>query len=824
MRSSAPLLRVRDLSVTHVDAAQPSPREVSFDIHPGEVVILMGPSGCGKSTLTLTLNGLIPQSIGAAVQGSVEVSGRDTRTTPVAQLSTDISMVFQDPDSQLVTGIVLDEVAFGLENLLLPASEVLERSQQALRRVGLWQRRQWNPDQLSGGGRQRLAIACALAMRSRVIVLDEPTANLDAQGVDDVYTALAELTTDAEDRAIVLVEHNLNAALRFATRVIVLYREGRMLVDGPARDTLNTHADELRELGVWLPADDPRTPHGSADAHVSGTTGTRTSGGAAAGPAITVRDLVVQKKATAVLNIRALDIAAGSFTAIVGANGAGKTTLLQAVGAVVPPSHGTVMIGDLDASRASPRELSRHIGFVFQNPEHQFIAHTVRDELAHGLRLQRMESTEINARVDEMLDRFGLRYKADEHPFLLSGGEKRRLSVGTALITRPRVIALDEPTFGQDRVRALELLNLLQELQRSGTTVVIVTHDLSLVTEYATHTVVLGDGAVLAAGATSDPRVANALRTVGGPSDVTPAQHTVTDSTAADSVSTGPMPMDPYAEVPASARLWLHRLNPLAKIGAVLPAMVLLVTTRDLLTPATFLVLSYALLLTGARVTRRSGALLLLGMPVGIAVLTIGFGVWIAPDQVADSAAVLQIGDWVLRQGALMIGFATALRLAAILALALIGGLTTIGPDLVRAAVQQLRVSYRIGYTALAAYRFVPRFGYELSVIRAAHRVRGHGYGAPRWFKGGRSKTKAGGRGPVARIVRGWGYIVPLLASAIRHAERVALSMDARAFGAHPTRTERHLVPWRTRDTLFVIAVVVASAAVFTATFPWQLT
>lgn len=262
MRPSAPLLRVRDLSVTHEGAAHPALRDVSFDVHPGEVVLLLGPSGSGKSTLTLALNGLIPQSVeNAAMTGSVQVSGLDSRSTAVAQLSTEVSMVFQDPDSQLVTGTVLDEVAFALENLRMPASEVLVRAEQALRRMGLWGRRRWNPDLLSGGGRQRLAIACALALRSRVIVLDEPTANLDPQGVRDVYSALGELIRDAEERAIVLVEHDVDAAADLATRVIVLDHDGRVLLDGPARQTLRQHAGALRELGV-LSSDDRTTGTG----------------------------------------------------------------------------------------------------------------------------------------------------------------------------------------------------------------------------------------------------------------------------------------------------------------------------------------------------------------------------------------------------------------------------------------------------------------------------------------------------------------------------------------------------------------------------------
>ncbi len=260
--------------------------------------------------------------------------------------------------------------------------------------------------------------------------------------------------------------------------------------------------------------------------------------------------------------------------------------------------------------------------------------------------------------------------------------------------------------------------------------------------------------------------------------------------------------VDPFTPGgPASAWHFLHHLNPLSKVVAVIPAMLALVFVRDLAAPVCFLALAYLVILMGARITIRTAMLLFLAVPVGVAVIGVGFSIWVDAAGVDGTAAFVQIGGWTLFTGALQIGFATALRLAAILALALIGGLTTTGPDLVRSSIQQLRVPYRIGYTALAAYRFVPRFGHELSVIRAAHRVRG----------------RHGGRGPFARIARGWGYIVPLLAGAIRHAERVALAMDARAFGAHATRTERHLVPFRTRDVVFIAVFVVASVAIFIA-------
>lgn len=254
--------------------------------------------------------------------------------------------------------------------------------------------------------------------------------------------------------------------------------------------------------------------------------------------------------------------------------------------------------------------------------------------------------------------------------------------------------------------------------------------------------------------------------------------------------------LGPSLALPSRAR-FLHGLNPLSKAVAPLPAMVALLIVRDAATPLAFLLVAIALLLVGARMSRRTVAAVLLGFPIAVAVLTVSFTAWVDPARVDDSAVLLEVGGLQVRAGALQIGLATALRLASLSGLALLGGLTTTGPDLVRALVQQLHVPYRIGWTALAAYRFVPRFAHELAVIRAAHRVRG----------------TVAGRGPVALLRRWLGYVVPLLASAIRHAERVALSMDSRAFGAHPTRTQRYPVPFRARDIVFVVVFWAGTAA-----------
>ena len=366
-----------------------------------------------------------------------------------------------------------------------------------------------------------------------MLVLDEPTANLDPAGIDEVYAVLRELASE-RDHAIVLVEHNLDAAVDIVDRVVVLDASGRLVMDGPVRQVLRDRADELLELGVWLPVSTlaamrlrdagvaldplPLTPAELAAALDAMPTlplprrrGRCRGCAAATAPrpatAITVRGLSVRRggrRGAVVVHGVDLDVARGDFLAIVGTNGAGKTTLLQSIAGVIPPPAGTVDVLGIDPARADARAVARQIGFVFQNPEHQFVAHTALGELELGLRVQGVPESERTEAAMRMLRRFGLEELREQHPFLLSGGQKRRLSVGTALIAGAPVLALDEPTFGQDRERASELLSMLRRLNDEGTTVLVVTHDLQLVADYADRVAVMRGGRILGVGPTAE--------------------------------------------------------------------------------------------------------------------------------------------------------------------------------------------------------------------------------------------------------------------------------------------------------------------------------
>lgn len=453
-------------------------RDLSFVIEQGERVLLLGASGAGKSTLLQAIAGVLGGSEEGEAEGTLLLNER-----PPVESRGHAGLVLQDPDSQVILARVGDDVAFGCENLGVPREEIWPRVRQALEDVGLGVALDRSTSQLSGGQKQRLALAGVLAMRPGLLMLDEPTANLDPAGVVEVRDAVARVL-DSTGATFVVVEHKVDVWLPLVDRVIVLSADGGVAADGPAETVLHARAKELANSGVWVPGHPLAFP-------------TRTKSPGA--ELLTARGLTVgragsrwsRKNDTAPVGdgsfIRAgvdVQIAAGTTTAITGPNGSGKTTLGLTLAGLLPPFAGSLIASDelREGANERPitwksRELLTRIGTVFQEPEHQFLCATVRDELAVGPRALKLEDSEVRARVDELLQRLRLDSLAAANPFTLSGGEKRRLSVATVLATQPRVMVLDEPTFGQDSRTWKELIALLAELVEEGRSIVAMTHD-----------------------------------------------------------------------------------------------------------------------------------------------------------------------------------------------------------------------------------------------------------------------------------------------------------------------------------------------------------
>jgi energy-coupling factor transport system ATP-binding protein len=448
-------------------------RGADLRIEHGERVLLLGPSGAGKSTLLAALAGLLPEDSGEQ-EGTVEIDGLDPRKARER-----VGIVFQDPETQLVMARCGDDVAFGLENRGVPADEIWPRVDEALRRVGFPYGRDRSTAALSGGEQQRLALAGILALRPDLLLLDEPTANLDPVGATLVRESIA--TALRPDTTLILVEHRVAEALPLVDRVVVLAPGGGVTADGSPDTVFATHGDALAAAGVWIPSRPiaPRPP--------------RTAPGE---PLLTAEALGLPPR----LGPLDLTVRAGEALAVLGPNGAGKSTLALLLGGLLKPGTGRVTASTALAGRDAgtpPHRwrapaLAGRIGSVFQDPEHQFVTSTVFEELALGPRRTGRSETETRAIVDELLGRLRLDRLARANPYTLSGGEARRLSVATALATAPRLLVLDEPTFGQDRRTWIELVELLAELRDAGHGIVTVTHDAEFVAALADRTVTLG--------------------------------------------------------------------------------------------------------------------------------------------------------------------------------------------------------------------------------------------------------------------------------------------------------------------------------------------
>jgi len=481
MTDPPPAVRAVGFGWTYRGRPRPALHDLVFELPPGHVLLVLGPSGCGKSTLARALAGIVPHALPGHPAGRLLVGGRDVATTSPAVLGGAVGLVFQDPDSQLVMPHVADEVAFGLENRGWPPEQMAARVPAVLAEVGLAGFEPRATGALSGGEQQRLAIADVLAAAPGLLVLDEPTANLDPPGMTAIFERLAALAA-RRDRTIIVVEHRLDAALPLADHVLILDGQGGQLAYGPPADIGPRHAAALAAAGSWVPS----AWRGTGPVAPTGRRPTdRPPLGA---PVLAAERLLVRYPAElpgpprTVLEGVGLVVHAGERVALVGPNGSGKSTLLQVLAGVRRPTAGLVRLVDGAGRRWDPARLPSHLvprylALLFQDPEVGFIARRVIDEIrgADGV-------GDGSGRVGSpgglaILARFGLAALADEDPFRLSTGEQRRLSLAATVPHRPPLLLLDEPTFGLDQRGSDAVAELLDAGRATGQAQVLATHD-----------------------------------------------------------------------------------------------------------------------------------------------------------------------------------------------------------------------------------------------------------------------------------------------------------------------------------------------------------
>lgn len=516
-------MEFENVSFTYVDTKQPALRDISLRIKEGELVLITGPSGAGKSTLCCCINGLVPHFYTGELAGNVIVNGVDTKNQTIGSLSTEVGLLFQDPTSQLVSPTVVDELAFGPENLGIAKEEIGKRIEYSLDVMRLRPYVDRNPATLSGGEQQACALGAIAAMRPEIYVLDEPTSNLDPIGSSTVLSAITELARK-EKKTMVIVEHKIEE-LAHVVDTIVVMQEGRIVMSGEPRQVLKETellekvglkappaavvCNELAskfgvELGVPLTVDEGYEkisnflngkvvrPYSSFREEES------MSVPKAGAPIIEVEGLwhIYPGNVEALKDVT-LQVKRGDLLAIIGQNGSGKTTLVKHFNGLLKPTKGTVLIDGVDSKTQTTAQLSRKVGMVFQNPDRQLVKFKVIEEVKFGPKNLGFSEEECNANALEALRAVGLQHVTERDPHELGKGEKQRVVLACALAMKPEVLVIDEPTTGQDYKRSREIMNLTVRLNKEGSTIIVITHDMSLVAEYARRVILMHQGEVL---------------------------------------------------------------------------------------------------------------------------------------------------------------------------------------------------------------------------------------------------------------------------------------------------------------------------------------
>jgi energy-coupling factor transport system ATP-binding protein len=522
------VLEISDYSFWYPDGTQ-ALKEINLEVDEGELLTVMGRNGAGKTTLCLSIVGIIPNIFPGEIKGRINIMGKNPIEHYVYEITKDIGLVLQDPESQIFTHSVLSEVVFAAENLGLPRDEIIERANWALEIVDLKGFEKAHPRNLSGGQKQRLAIAAALVTKPKMLVLDEPTSQLDPVGTREVLATLKKLKEE-EGMTILMTEHKTDEIAEISDRVVVL-EGGRIVEEGEPAEvltniellrklmlkppeigefywelkgrgvpvgklpvTLTEGEDVLRKLfeeGIIIAKD--FTPNGRQ----------RTYGDIV----IEVRDVSFEYKTQP--PVKALDnvsftIREGEFVGIIGKNGSGKTTLMKCLVGLLKPDSGKILFEGEDISNFTAKERAKRIGLVLQNPDTQLFSLSVSQEIEFGLRNIGLSREEIVRRRDEVLKLVGLEQYENLHPFQLSFGDRKKLAVASIVAMNPKVLIMDEPTTGQDHRGRYEICDLAKMLNKRGITILMVTHDMDLVAKYTERVLVMNEGRVIFDGPTRE--------------------------------------------------------------------------------------------------------------------------------------------------------------------------------------------------------------------------------------------------------------------------------------------------------------------------------